>query len=79
MLFGSRGFDDPRSPKAVPFSAGSVVMEQEPQEWTESMVGFQMCVTVGSARPDSDTRWAHRAEVLAAWLVDAWCREHGGA
>jgi len=35
---------------------------------------FDMCIRFGQRTAESDTRWARRSEVLAAWLLDEWKR-----
>lgn len=50
-------------------------MERGSQDGMESVGHFQMCVTIDSAAPDSEQRWARRADALTAWLVAEWHRK----
>lgn len=37
---------------------------------------FEFKVEVAEATPEASERWNRRAEVLAAWLLDEWRRQH---
>jgi len=43
---------------------------------TEHIGQFDMAVVYAEPSPEAATRWAHRTEALATWLLSEWLREH---
>lgn len=39
---------------------------------TDRVGKFEMRVVPADRTPESDERWAHRSESLAAWLLSRW-------
>lgn len=50
-------------------------MERDVYDGTERVGPLEMRVEVAEPTPESEQRWANRAEALANWLLAEWQRE----